>query len=101
MNASPIKLRNGTWGAKVVTKGALPADGASVIITTRAGKSWTARIRRVVWSSADRKVHYCATESLDRSDERPIEIRIGGHRYTRNASGQRCEDAPCCGCCSI
>jgi hypothetical protein len=25
---------------------------------------------------------------------------IGGREYTRNARG-RCEDAPCCGCCSI
>ena len=25
---------------------------------------------------------------------------IGGKEYTRNAKG-RCEDAPCCGCCTI
>ncbi|KKL58140.1 hypothetical protein LCGC14_2228360 [marine sediment metagenome] len=27
-------------------------------------------------------------------------IQIGDHTYTRNARG-RCEDAPCCGCCTI
>jgi hypothetical protein len=27
-------------------------------------------------------------------------IRMGGHEYTQNARG-RCEDAPCCGCCTI
>lgn len=27
-------------------------------------------------------------------------IIIGGREYTRNARG-RCEDAPCCGCCTI
>ena len=25
---------------------------------------------------------------------------IGGNEYTRNKAG-RCEDAPCCGCCTI
>lgn len=25
---------------------------------------------------------------------------VGGNEYTRNARG-RCEDAPCCGCCTI
>ena len=29
-----------------------------------------------------------------------IDIQIGGNHYTRNARG-RCEDAPCCGCCTI
>lgn len=29
-----------------------------------------------------------------------ISIVIGGAEFTRNARG-RCEDAPCCGCCSI
>lgn len=32
----------------------------------------------------------------DRSDL----IRIGGREFIRNARG-RCEDAPCCGCCTI
>jgi len=27
-------------------------------------------------------------------------VEIGGNEYTRNRNG-RCEDAPCCGCCSI
>jgi hypothetical protein len=29
-----------------------------------------------------------------------FEVRIGGNSFTRNRSG-RCEDAPCCGCCTI
>lgn len=30
-----------------------------------------------------------------------IEVHFNsGHSYTRNARG-RCEDAPCCGCCTI
>ncbi len=40
---------------------------------------------------------------LDCSSEgRPkvMTIGIGGNTYIRNTSG-RCEDAPCCGCCSI
>ena len=27
-------------------------------------------------------------------------FNIGGRAYTRNSAG-RCEDAPCCGCCTI
>lgn len=32
--------------------------------------------------------------------ERVNTIVIGEREYTRNARG-RCEDAPCCGCCTI
>lgn len=32
--------------------------------------------------------------------ERVSTVVIGGTEYTRNARG-RCEDAPCCGCCTI
>lgn len=31
---------------------------------------------------------------------RVMEVRIGDRTFTRNARG-RCEDAPCCGCCTI
>jgi len=36
------------------------------------------------------------------ADDAPgvMEIRIGGQSFTRNKRG-RCEDAPCCGCCTI
>ena len=33
-------------------------------------------------------------------EPRVITVRIGETEYTRNARGT-CEDAPCCGCCTI
>lgn len=38
----------------------------------------------------------CEEDGADRVDT----IRIGDKTFTRNARG-RCEDAPCCGCCTI
>ena len=61
MNASPAKLRDGSWGARV--QGAV-AVGDTVTITTKAGKSWSARVSQVVWSGEG--VTLCATSSLDR-----------------------------------
>ena len=45
--ATPTKLQNGTWGARV--QGDV-AQGDTVTISTRSGKSWTATVDRVVWS---------------------------------------------------
>ena len=59
--ATPTKLRSGAWGAKV--RGAVAA-GDVVTITTSSGKSWQARIVRVVWT--DGAVALCAPASLDR-----------------------------------
>jgi len=58
--ATPAKLRNGNWGARV--KGAVKA-GDAVTITTRAGKSWTATVTRVLWTGGD--VSLCAVSSGD------------------------------------
>lgn len=63
INATPTKLRNGNWGARV--KSAQVSAGDVVRITTRSGKTWEARIVKVVWSGDG--VAICATESLDRS----------------------------------
>ena len=59
--ASPAKLRNGSWGARVVLPGSgisledlrqeLP--GQRIEIRTRSGKSWTAEIARVLWTGGD------------------------------------------------
>jgi len=45
--ASPTKLRDGSWGARVRGQ-AHPGD--EIQITTRAGKSWTAHVDRVLWT---------------------------------------------------
>jgi len=109
MKATPAKLRDGSWGAKV--HGTCKV-GDTVTIETRAGKTWDATVTSVVWSSPDESEHLVRTRGLDRDasprrsrrshrSSRAIEVRIGGKSYYRNASGERCEDAPCCGCCTI
>lgn len=45
--ASPAKLRDGSWGAKV--QGSVSV-GDTINITTKAGKSWTATVQKVVWT---------------------------------------------------
>lgn len=57
--ATPTKLRNGTWGARV--RGNVNA-GETVTIATKAGASWQARIERVLWVGDG--VSICATEQL-------------------------------------
>jgi hypothetical protein len=64
--ATPAKLRNGNWGARV--KGAPVSAGDVVQITTKSGKSWSARVIAIVWSG--KGVTLCATESLDRAPAR-------------------------------
>jgi hypothetical protein len=63
--ATPAKLRDGSWGARV--QGAA-AVGDVVTITTRAGKTWDARVTSVIWTGDG--VALCATASLDRAPAR-------------------------------
>lgn len=66
--ATPTKLRDGSWGCKTAGTAKI---GDIVTITTRSGKSWDAKITRVVRTGADEygdgdEISICATESLDR-----------------------------------
>ncbi len=58
MTATPAKLRDGSWGARV--PGSVQA-GDVVTITTRGGKSWDATISMVIWSNDE--ISICATGS--------------------------------------
>jgi hypothetical protein len=58
--ATPVKLRSGDWGARIP---AAVADGDIITITTRAGKSWQARVTSVVWHGQGASI--CTTASLD------------------------------------
>ena len=104
--ATPCKLYSGEWGARVQGS---PVVGTVVEIETRRGTSWKARVTAVHHSDATGAV--CSTESLDPKPAKPARGRGRGRRgssYTRFSSGAevyqnrngRCEDAPCCGCCS-
>jgi len=82
ITATPTKLRTGDWGARVPNEHI--EEGDLVVITTKAGKSWTAVVEKVVWKGNG--IAICATES-----------RSGGCRYThaptrRNYGPGRCQD---------
>lgn len=47
LQASPYKLKNGSWGARVQ---GIPTVGDQIQITTRSGKSWTASVARILWT---------------------------------------------------
>ena len=60
LTASPIKLRSGEWGARVQGSA---VEGASIKVTTRAGKSWQAFVSKVVWSGSG--ITIVSTRSLE------------------------------------
>lgn len=62
IQASPTKLRDGSWGARAQSADVRAGD--TVEITTRSGKRWTATVSRVLWSGDG--VAIVATESNDR-----------------------------------
>ncbi len=83
MTATPAKLRDGTWGARV--QGPV-SQGDVVTVTTKAGKTWQAKVTRVVWT--DGAVAVCATASMDRPE--------GSSRgFRQRASNGECQ----CGAC--
>lgn len=65
LKATPAKLKDGTWGARVA---GVPKCGDVINVETKAGKSWTARVVRVLWKGDG--VASVQTESLDRPTSR-------------------------------
>jgi len=65
LTVSPIKLRNGSWGVK--GPGILEPEMA-VVVKTKAGKTWTAMVTKVVWRGNGTAI--AATQSLDRPARR-------------------------------
>ena len=51
ITASPCKMQNGTWGVRIT--GDRARVGEKVRVQTRAGKTWTAIIARIVWEGGD------------------------------------------------
>jgi hypothetical protein len=100
--ASFTKLRSGAWGIRV--EGTRPADGSSVNVVKKDGSATTVVVARVIWSDDGGTLHLAAIEEKKRGGYRrtngPIEVRTSGGTFTQNARG-RCEDAPCCGCCTF
>jgi hypothetical protein len=50
-SATPAKLRDGSWGAKIHHASQPVKVGDSVAITASSGKSWRATVSRVIWAS--------------------------------------------------
>ena len=73
--ATPTKLRSGDWGARVT--GAV-SSGDTITITTKAGKSWTATVDRVVWTNGD--VTIVSTRKSSHRTSRPTSRRGGKFR---------------------
>ena len=101
MNATPAKLKNGSWGARVETstlgktavRGEL--EGTTVTVRTRAGKTWDAEVEKVVWIGEERgkSIALCATVNRDRPQ------RCDAHRTARSSgrlSGMHTHNH--CGC---
>ena len=50
IKGSPAKLRNGGWGVRIKLEQKFDPSGHRVEITTKDGKSWVAKIDKVLWS---------------------------------------------------
>lgn len=105
-SASPAKLRDGSWGARV--NGSVKA-GDAIAITTKAGKSWTATVSRVIWTGNG--VSIVATESKSRNGYVPAKRNARGYVTERGhyegycgypcpVTGKKCcpENGPCHDC---
>ena len=65
LTASPMRLRDGSWGVKVQTESVEDMD--VVIVTTKAGKMWVSRIIRVLWRG--KGIAICRAERLYGAEE--------------------------------
>ena len=76
--ASPTKLKTGEWGARCAPE---TKAGDEIVVSTKSGKSWKARVTRVVASFSDATL--CEIVSLD-----PKRPRSRG-RWTGCSCGSR------------
>lgn len=97
MTATPTKLRDGTWGARVSGR---VSEGDLVTIRTSTGKTWQARITRIVWAGKDRDGADAAIVATASTEPKPAtparRARIGAPRAGGRCRGCRGEiaDAP-------
>lgn len=91
IDATPAKLRDGSWGARVT---GTPAPGATVRITAKSGKSWTATVRRIIWT--DGSVSLCSTGSTGSADSAGNSIRSGAS-YRAGVTAPHGRTCPNCG----
>lgn len=61
-HASPVQLRTGEWGARVL--GQTVKAGDALTVTTRSGSAWDAVVTSVVWQGADAAICQAARALL-------------------------------------
>lgn len=89
--ASPAKLRDGSWGARVPGGASV---GQTVEVRTSTGKTWTAVVTRVVWTGSDRvtglPVAICATQSLESAPARSARPATSRGQYVTRGRCKGC-----------
>lgn len=74
LSASPAKLRDGSWGARIESSDV--SVGTEVVITTRAGKSWDAWVADIIWTKDG--ITLARTRSSKAAPERSKSTSSGG-----------------------
>lgn len=99
--ASPKKLRNGQWGAWADSEAVKVGD--TLYISTKSGKSWNARITKVIWRGKGGAI--CETLSMthaqptSRQSYRPQRAYASSCGYPCPVTRQRCTPSnPCHDC---
>ena len=91
-NATPKKLRDGTWGAILSSPKNTVKENDMVQVTARSGKTWTSAITKVIWGN--QKVTIVATRLI------PTPTKKNGCRYCRRSpsrTAQIWEECDHCG----
>lgn len=86
ITATPAKLRNGSWGARIESRtvGGAAKAGDTITVRAKSGKTWQATVTRVLWTGGpDRTVQLVAT----RGNDRPAPAR--------RSARSRCETCRC------
>jgi len=64
LKATPTKLRNGSWGARVH---GTPVAGQEIMVEAKSGKSWTATVAKVLWTDGAVSIAALGTGSAPKS----------------------------------
>jgi len=90
LNASPKKLKSGSWGAAV--DGAAKA-GDELTITTKAGKSWTCWVEAVIWTGASKWSASGTCSIVSTTKEAPASPEAKLAELEKEDYGNACEAA--------
>ena len=92
LTASPAKLANGTWGARVA---GVAKPGDAITITTAAGKSWTASVVKVVWTGGNVTIVATASTTAASAPLGKSFTRTGSRTGTGSRTIRRSSCADC------